>query len=107
VCWLTNNLGIFLALAEISKTIASHSATVIWHVQNQPHRAFSTLSHHSLDSYGGKEMVQQQCHACVCWLENNLDFGLALAEICQPFCQPQCNKDMACPKSATQSLPKL
>jgi hypothetical protein len=38
---------------------------------------------------------------------NNLGFGfsLALAEISQPFGQQQCHMDMACPKSATQSLP--
>jgi hypothetical protein len=72
----------------------------------------SKISHTEPSQYcnipiGGKVMDQQQCHACVCWLANNLDFGLALAEICQPFYQPQCNKDMACPKSATQSLLKI
>jgi hypothetical protein len=35
---------------------------------------------------------------------NNLGFGLALAGISQTFGQQQCNRDMACPKSATQSL---
>ena len=38
---------------------------------------------------------------------NNLGFGLALAEICQTFGQQQCHMDMACPKSATQSLPSI
>jgi hypothetical protein len=47
-----NNLGFGLA----------RSAKRTWHVQNQPHRAFITLQHHSLDPYGRNEMGQQ-CHA--------------------------------------------
>ena len=36
---------------------------------------------------------------------NVLGFGLALLpEICQTFGKRQCQTDMACPKSATQSL---
>jgi hypothetical protein len=35
---------------------------------------------------------------------NNLGFGLALTGICQIFDQRQCNANMTCPKSATQSL---
>jgi hypothetical protein len=39
---------------------------------------------------------------------NNLGFGLALAKISQTFGQQQqCHTDMACPKSATQSLPSI
>jgi hypothetical protein len=35
---------------------------------------------------------------------NNLDFGLALGEICQTYGQWQCQGNMACQKSDTQSL---
>ena len=35
---------------------------------------------------------------------NNLDFGLAQAEICQTLGQQQCQEDMAWPKSARHSL---
>jgi hypothetical protein len=35
---------------------------------------------------------------------NNLGFGLALAEICQSFCQQQCHRDTMPPKSVTQGL---
>jgi hypothetical protein len=34
----------------------------------------------------------------------NLGFVLALARICQPFGQLQCQEGMACPKSASQSF---
>jgi hypothetical protein len=38
-----NNLGFGLALAEMFHLLTSSRATGAWHVQNQPHRASSTL----------------------------------------------------------------
>jgi hypothetical protein len=67
------------------------------HINNQPHRAFITWQHHSLDPYGGNAMVQQWSFSG--YIQPWIWFGLALAEICQSFGQQQCH-----PKSATQSL---
>jgi hypothetical protein len=43
-----------------AKLLASNdSVKRAMHIENQPHRAFITWQHHSLDPYGGNEMVQQ------------------------------------------------
>ncbi len=57
-------------------------------------RAVCTLQHNSLDPYGEIERL----------FSSSIGFGLALAEICQTFGQQQCQEDMTCPKSTTQSL---
>jgi hypothetical protein len=61
--WLwPNYLGFDFAWLWLksAKLLASNdSAKRAWHVQNQPHRAFITWQHHSLDPYGGNEKVQQ------------------------------------------------
>jgi hypothetical protein len=60
-----NNLGFGFTLAEIRQTFDQQQCQEgAWRVQNQPHRAFITWQHHSLDPYGGNEMVQQWFPCC-------------------------------------------
>ena len=62
-----DKLGFGLCMAEICQTFGQrHSANKkAWHVQNQPHRDIIAWYHHSLDPYGGNEMVQQ----CLAWCD--------------------------------------
>ena len=54
---------LWLKSAKELLLLARGSANQTCHVQNQPHRAFMACQHHSLDPYGGNEMVQQ----CLAW----------------------------------------
>jgi nitrous oxide reductase accessory protein NosL len=108
----TNNLGFgilaWLWLKSV-QLLASSSATQTWHVQNQPHRAFP--QHCNIPHWTHMEEMKWFNSSAMLYVlaANNLGFGfsLALAEISQTFGEQQCLADMACPKSATQSLPSI
>jgi hypothetical protein len=60
----SNNLGFGLAHAVICQTFSQQQCQEGMTCPNQQHRAFIPSQHHSLDTYGGNEKVQQWFPCC-------------------------------------------